>query len=1239
MNRGNELSRELSSPNTRILTKHNVMTCSSFLSLDGNARTLLVDCLCSNFSVLNASIATLLNASKHGNSNSEVHESLRAHKNALKLYVFFLEWIFGQSETEYKTMSAATSSTGRSKAKTTKSVAGWDWDFHREKIVRPIGAAVDLDLKLLFMPTYKPDEDLLQLFCRLTFTALSSTQAIKSRELKQHLCSLVGATALKYGQLEGMSNGLVDLLNKHEHVPVIISEIVADASRRYDDSRLAETVLRTVGNVDPAEYKAQQQADAAGVRNVATFIGDLAGRLPHVLANCMASLMPHLGGEAYALRSALVTAMGRLISGAFSDVAGAPSSSMQQAKLKSKQALLDALVERARDVSSYTRSRVLQTWAQLAEERAIPLSHWLLVTELGIGRLEDKSANVRKAALQLVESLLQFNPFSPELSVDTFKPSLDEYSGKLEAVATKEQLDECLPDDDGDAFKAIEAQEKAAEKQKVDQQNAEDSANQAVREAGLEGGIESLRVLVASLSAAVKFSELLSGSIPYLEQLLASPTASDSTEAMALIILMKQFNVDNSESAVLKILPLIFSRDAAIKDAVLASTCVLWLSSDPKTSAQQLSLLPMCTTLGELTSLEEIVCELVQRKQFSTEIVRSLWGIVSSGNDASPLEQRGALLVLSMAAKSDKKVLAGKLDVLLRVGFSEAARQDPVLTKATCTLLHALAPHPGASHVHCPLKPDHAAFSHLAQLMSASPLPEAGWYAAVEEAVATIYALHPHPETLLEAVLQGMAARSFTGSQDGHTDVYSLSRFLFVLGQTAIQQLVYIEGLTKAVRNSRTALEQSGHCDQGDIKDNEEDIGAQIGLGGTVAQDMELDALKEKLEAQMVSSECLLGKYASSAEWVCLQLSREATARPLWTSSSSLRSSAVLALSKLMIIHQSCCERNLQLLFTIMQRSEWIDVKCNVVIALGDLAFKYPNLMEPWTHHMYVPLKDPHVTVRKHALMVLTHLILNDMMKVKGYISDIAECLEDDDQRIVALTQLFFHELAQRGHSPIYNLLPDILSRLSASTTLSQASFQRIMKYLLGFINKDKQVESIVDKLCTRFSCCEDTRRARDLAFCLSQLNINEKGLKTLSESVKSYTPWLGDEEVWAKFLVALQKSKKWTKPEVRANIEEFEERLMAIHSEQRGYRRTEDVAAASSSPSESDQGGRTEGVENRQPEAVTGADMTLSTRDGCASQSPDQMANTKLKIEKQVENTKSTAQARHPLQEQSQIE
>lgn len=53
--------------------------------------------------------------------------------------------------------------------------------------------------------------------------------------------------------------------------------------------------------------------------------------------------------------------------------------------------------------------------------------------------------------------------------------------------------------------------------------------------------------------------------------------------------------------------------------------------------------------------------------------------------------------------------------------------------------------------------------------------------------------------------------------------------------------------------------------------------------------------------------------------------------------------------------------------------------------------------------------------VRKTCLMVLSHLILNDMMKVKGHIARLALCLQDDDQRISGLAHVFFHELSRKA--------------------------------------------------------------------------------------------------------------------------------------------------------------------------------------------------------------------------------
>merc|ERR1712238_615384 len=133
-----------------------------------------------------------------------------------------------------------------------------------------------------------------------------------------------------------------------------------------------------------------------------------------------------------------------------------------------------------------------------------------------------------------------------------------------------------------------------------------------------------------------------------------------------------------------------------------------------------------------------------------------------------------------------------------------------------------------------------------------------------------------------------------------------------------------------------------------------------------------------------------------------------------------------------MCVSSSFCEQNLPLLFTALANAPTEDVtlRANTVIALGDLAFRFPNEVEPYTPRLYACLRDSSRKVRRHTLMVLTHLILNDMVKVKGQVCEIAICLEDQDGRIRDMARLLFHELSKRSNNPIYNLLPEIISQL-----------------------------------------------------------------------------------------------------------------------------------------------------------------------------------------------------------------
>ena len=271
-----------------------------------------------------------------------------------------------------------------------------------------------------------------------------------------------------------------------------------------------------------------------------------------------------------------------------------------------------------------------------------------------------------------------------------------------------------------------------------------------------------------------------------------------------------------------------------------------------------------------------------------------------------------------------------------------------------------------------------------------------------------------------------------------------------------------------------------------------------------------------------------------------------------------LRRSAAMALSKFMAISVQFCERNLKLLFTALLHAPDACLRANTIVALGDLAFRFPNSIEPWTDRLYAPLRDSDIGVRKNTLQVLSHLILNDMVKVKGKISDICVCLEDGDSRIKGLANLFFDELSKRHSNPIYNLLPDIISSLSRADSVTPQCFQDIMQYLMGpkFVKKEQQTLALVEKLCQRFpatvDCDLDVHTARNVAFCLQSLKFDgsDKAVNKLIENKKFYKAVLGDDEVYNAFATIMKKMKKSGDVESATAWSEWQAEVERLHEQ-----------------------------------------------------------------------------------------
>jgi len=68
---------------------------------------------------------------------------------------------------------------------------------------------------------------------------------------------------------------------------------------------------------------------------------------------------------------------------------------------------------------------------------------------------------------------------------------------------------------------------------------------------------------------------------------------------------------------------------------------------------------------------------------------------------------------------------------------------------------------------------------------------------------------------------------------------------------------------------------------------------------------------------------------------------------------TKLQTAASLTLAKMMMVSSLFCEDHIQLLVTVLEKSTEPVTRSNLIVALGDLSYRFPNIIVPWTSHIY----------------------------------------------------------------------------------------------------------------------------------------------------------------------------------------------------------------------------------------------------------------------------------------------
>ncbi|XP_067402039.1 condensin complex subunit 1 isoform X1 [Emydura macquarii macquarii] len=1183
-----------------------------------------------------------------------------AHLNALKMNCYVLTHLAEAFETDScKSGVAGLDPNGKSKKNRARG-SGFCWEEERQPLIQLLTQLLQLDLRRLWCGLVV-EEEFISLVTGSCYRILEkpSISHQKHRATREAVMHVIAMALTHYDHMLSATLKISQMLQHFEHVAPVFAAAVSLWATEHGMKSMVGELLREIGQKCPQDLT----RDASGVKGYAAFLTELAEQIPAIMLSNMSVLLHHLDGESYVMRNAILTAMAEMLLQVLN------GDQLEEAARGTRDQFLDTLQAHVCDINGFVRSRVLQLFTRIVQQKALPLTRFQAVVSLAVSRLQDKSVTVIKNAIQLLAAFLLNNPFSCKLScTDLAEPlkkelqKLQEMRDKCRATTAvlitpeeeweamqpelKTTMHQLLAMDEGEEEEeeAVEVEETAlstAERilqllRKLNYKDAIRLTQKAschfqgmepfISSSELEGDKETMildilrtlytdshlenniqpplhssghevpvieeqpppelvkqEMLVQYLRDAYSFSMKITEALSVVSRMMYESSVSVVQEAIEFFVTVSQFGVPQALCGVRRMLPLVWSKEPGIRETVLSAYRRLYLSPGGDSEraraqclVQSLSLLMVDASLGTIQCLEEIISEFVQKDEIKPPVVHLLWEQFTEKSQCSSLERRAAVMLLGMMARGKPEIVGSNLDVLVMTGLDEKVIEDYHLAQEVCRTISKLArsnkPAEGKNHAPFRLPQTHLLFGRLSEAVTTGfAQPSALWIPFMESAVTLIYQLAEGPEEICAQILQccsqqalerlqepqGVKAEPGASPSSVAGEAYALPTFLLthllsLVGHVALQQVVHLERAVSAELRRRRVLgeeqEAKKHVANSTKEqstksiENETTMEEDLGLVGASADDTEAELIRNICETELLDGKQLLSAFIPLVLKICNN--------PGLYNDPALSAAAALALGKLCMVSTEFCDSHLRLLFTMLEKSTLPGVRSNLMIAAGDLAIRFPNLVEPWTPHLYARLRDPCQGVRQTAGLVMTHLILKDMVKVKGQVSEMAALLIDPDKEIVSLARNFFSELSNKGNA-IYNLLPDIISRLSdPDCGVEEESFRTIMRQLFSYITKDKQTESLVEKLCQRFRTARTERQYRDLSHCLTLLPVSERGLRKMQDNFDCFADKLQDLAVYNCFLATLSRLRRSvTKPESKALIEEMEQKLHACHN------------------------------------------------------------------------------------------
>ncbi|KAL9091319.1 MAG: hypothetical protein Q9165_004953 [Trypethelium subeluteriae] len=1095
----------------------------------------------------------------HNELDSDEQDSIQGFKQVLEIFGFLLQWAIAAVETKAAEKPASGAPARGRGGKGAKSKAGasketaWDSSSQLQTAMDIMAKVLKLKLAKIFLTTSERDT-FISLFTRPVYLILENESRVKTTAIRMHAFKVLCIAVKHHGHGFGAQTSIIQNLSYFEHLSEPMAEFLHILAEQYDHPQLTEEILRELSN------KEFNSNDLKGPKSVSTFVAKISELVPRLVIKQMTSLAKLLDSESYTLRCAIIEVCGNLIAmlskqgveersenhegqiNAFFDVLEerfldvnpycrcraiqvfVKLCDLEQKFPKRRQAAADLATRSLEDKSSNVRRNAIKLLGKLVSTHPFGTLHG--------GQLSHKEWSERIQTCQQEIDILDPPSGGPEHGEKTSnETSVDD--GLLDE---KTQID----------------QDSSQDKSQANEENNAATLEKAAAEAATVEALNKLYLTRRYYTEAIRFIEVIHEASPTVTQLLASKNKSEIIEAMDFFVILDAYKIETARDGIRRMLRLIWTKGNSDEGKGVQTHLIdcykgLFFDSPDQFSAndaanyvaRNMISLTFGASPAELTSLEQLLATMMKQELIGEAVIQKLWQVYGvQKKEISAKQRRGAIIVLGMLALADPEIVVKDMETCLRIGLGSLGRSDLGLARYTCVALRRINASGGKTKglenktATTRLPNDHAILIKLTAMTHVESNSKE-WFGVAEQAVGAIYALSKHPDILCTEIIRRKTKHVFQrqvqtplesstvddqtglgtpppeegpGQEQGtsQTSALALAQLLFIVGHVAIKQIVHLELCELDFKRRKAEKEKTvkpaaspskkpppstkkgGNDTRKSAEPAEEPDELDL-MAGTTEDDF-TDAITSIREREILySPQALLSSFGPLAAEICANNTQYAH--------RELQAQAALCMAKLMCVSAEYCEAHLGLLLTVLERSQDATTRGNLVIALGDMAVCFNHLLDENTDFLYRRLSDGDARVKRTCLMTLTFLILAGQVKVKGQLGEMAKCLEDADRKISDLTRMFFTELASKDNA-VYNHFVDMFSLLSADGELEEEGFRRIVKFLAGFVEKDKHAKQLANKLAARLPRCENERQWNDVAYALGLLQHKDEDIQ-----------------------------------------------------------------------------------------------------------------------------------------------